>query len=126
MYERNRAGTQYVANPITFKDHTHEYLPSSSSEGSRPSATALSSSRRGNPNGSSRVRDVDLPSADLLRVHAALTGVLQLSGAITVFDTIFSSDALLAKWCVPGASGSALLRAMVAYEGGEVCADVEM
>ncbi|KAM5542143.1 hypothetical protein V8D89_004016 [Ganoderma adspersum] len=128
VYERNRAGTQYVVNPIAFKDHTHEYPSSSRSESPQTSAAPPSSStrRRGNSTGPPRAHDVDLPSADLLRVHAALAGVLQLSGAITAFDAIFSSLALFAKPCIPGASGSAFLRSVVAYEGRGVCADVEM
>ena len=95
---------QYVVNreSVTFEDHSHEYAADSK-------------------------RSIDLPDAELLRVHAALAGALQLSEVIVVFEAIvLECENLDAEECVPGASGSTFLRSVVAYEGPEVCAEVEM
>ena len=87
---------------VTFEDHSHEY--SSDSQ-----------------------RSIDLPDAELLCVHAAFAGALQLSAAIVVFEAVvLECEDLDAEECVPGASGSTFLRSVVAYEGPEVCAEVEM
>ena len=86
---------------VTFEDHSHEY--SSDSQ-----------------------RSIDLPDAELIRVHAALAGALQLSEVIVVFEAIvLECENLDAEECVPGGSGSTFLRSVVAYEGPEVCAEVE-
>ena len=87
---------------VTFEDHSHEY--SSDSQ-----------------------RSIDLPDAELLRVHAAIAGALQLSEVIVVFEAIvLECEGLDAEECIPGPSGSTFLRSVVAYEGPEVCAEVEM
>ncbi|PIL30770.1 hypothetical protein GSI_06938 [Ganoderma sinense ZZ0214-1] len=120
VYQRNWVGTQYVASPVTFKDLSSEY----SSKTLRAPTRPFNFLEDRNPTRPPCAHDLDLPSADLLRVHAALTGVLQLSGVITAFDAIRASLSF-AKSCIPGASGSAFLESVVAYEGREVCAEVE-
>ena len=88
---------------VIFEDHSHEYPSESGSQ-----------------------RSIDLPDAELLRVHAALAGALQLSEVIVVFEAIvLECENLDAEECVPGGSGSTFLRSVVAYEGPEVCAEVE-
>ncbi len=59
-------------------------------------------------------------------MHAALAGALQLSGAMKAFELIFCVCKALDETCLPGASGSTFLRSVVAYEGREVCAEVEL
>ncbi|KAI1783447.1 hypothetical protein LXA43DRAFT_1046745 [Ganoderma leucocontextum] len=70
---------------------------------------------------------VDLPDRGLLRLHAALTGVLWRSGAVAVFDRLFFRPRRLpgfSRW--PSPSGGAFWRSVVEYEGPETCLEVDL
>lgn len=85
--EDYKPGTNYldlfsVPTYITFKDHTvdsevvQQQTAPSGSEAQRP------------PKRPHEAVGVDLPDPELLRLHAALTGVLRMSGAAEVFQLI--------------------------------------
>ena len=75
---------------------------------------------------------VDLPDRKLLRMHAALTGVLHQSRADDVFGYLRLYVPWLYSGCdagrsiYPASTGSALGKSVVAYEGPEVCLEVEL
>ncbi|KAM5536904.1 hypothetical protein V8D89_009451 [Ganoderma adspersum] len=77
VHERNWLGVEYVASQdnVTFEDHSHQFTADSK-------------------------WSIDLPDAELLRVHAALAGVLQLSEVLTAFQAIvFECEGLDAEEC---------------------------
>ena len=96
-------GSRHVTSHVTFVDHSQ----------SHPEAQAGTS--------------VDLPDPALLRLHAALAGVLWRSGAPASFDRLFCRPAWLPgfpHW--PAPSGEAFWRSVVEYEGEETCLEVDL
>ena len=73
---------------------------------------------------------MDLPSRELLRGHAALTGVLQQSRAIDAFEVLHDDipsfyHGARRSVCTPS-TGSAFWESVVQYEGPEACREVEL
>ncbi|KAI0801456.1 hypothetical protein C8Q74DRAFT_1365055 [Fomes fomentarius] len=66
---------------------------------------------------------IDLPDGDLLKVHAALTGVLHRSAAIEAFTTLIDYDGYDTP---PPPTGSGFWKSVVEYDGLETCLDVEL
>ncbi len=70
---------------------------------------------------------VDLPDCALLRLHAALAGVLWRSGAVSAFDRLFSRPHWLpGHSCWPAPTGRAFWTSVVEYEGKETCLEVDL
>ena len=74
---------------------------------------------------------MDLPDRDLLRMHAALSGVLNGSGADDLFEPYLIFHLPWVYWdagrsVYPGPAGSGFWKSIVAYEGPEVCLEVEL
>ena len=70
---------------------------------------------------------MDLPDGALLRLHAALAGVMWRSGAAAAFDRLFARPPWLPgypRW--PAPSGEAFWRSVVEYEGEETCLEVDL
>ena len=68
----------------------------------------------------------ELPDPALIRVHAALAGVLHLSGAYTTFVRLFLELEDSGHSAYPSPGGSAFWRSVVEYEGPESCVEVEL
>ncbi|KAI1784192.1 hypothetical protein LXA43DRAFT_1125090 [Ganoderma leucocontextum] len=118
VHERYCAGGQPVASPVTFEDHSAKYRTPPAS------APATDESSGGGPPRAECSVDVNLPSADLLRVHAALAGACHLSGAAVLFDAIFYGMGELKGQRAPGASRGAFWEAVVVREGRDLCLPV--
>ena len=73
---------------------------------------------------------MDLPSRELLRGHAALTGVLQQSRAIDAFEVLHDDIPSVyhgaRRSVCPASMGSAFWESVVEYEGPEACREVEL
>ena len=74
------AGRQPVQQYVTFRDHSALVDP--------PKATASNKKRPRD------TLEVDLPNPELLRLHAALTRVMHLSGAAEIFPEPLSTGSL--------------------------------
>ncbi|KAI1783438.1 hypothetical protein LXA43DRAFT_1125117 [Ganoderma leucocontextum] len=105
------AGCQHVSDHITFVDH------SATSPLVQQAAAMLGHSM---PEGA-----VDLPSRDLLRLHATLAGVLRLSGAAGVFDGVRVPPSGSPP-ALPPPGGAAFWRSVVEYDGPAVCLEAEL
>ena len=67
---------------------------------------------------------VELPSAELLLAHAAIAGVVRMSGAFDLLkDVMFLCCTLYSP--APPSSGTAFWESVVGYEGGDVCSEVD-
>ena len=98
--DRMRVPARITLEDHSIEDDTAEAAPGPSTRSRKRPHSALG---------------IDLPDPELLRLHAALTGVLRLSGAAVVFDDI--------KWCrgpgsppVPSADGAAFFKHIVDVE----------
>ena len=74
---------------------------------------------------------MDLPDRDLLRIHAALAGILYRSGTDNLFEPylIFHLPWVYCgagRSVYPGSTGGGFWKSIVAYEGPEVCLEVEL
>ena len=67
---------------------------------------------------------VELPSAELLLAHAAITGVVRMSGACRLLkDVMFLCSSLYSP--APPSSGTGFWESVVGYEGEDVCMEVD-
>ena len=67
---------------------------------------------------------VELPSAELLLAHAAIAGVVHMSGAYRLLkDVIFLCSSLYSP--APPSSGTGFWESVVGYEGEDVCMEVD-
>ncbi|TBU36498.1 hypothetical protein BD309DRAFT_995582 [Dichomitus squalens] len=104
IYVPSDMGAQTKKTHTTFKDHSPEW-PMDNPEDS--SSRNLRSGKRTHDK-----LGVALPNPQLLRLHAALTGVLRLSGAAEIFDRIISSDGS-DEPAVPSADGTTFYKSIV-------------
>ncbi|TBU41109.1 hypothetical protein BD309DRAFT_298025 [Dichomitus squalens] len=125
-----KRGGEAIADTITFRDNSAKYPrtpPAADTPISQPtsgSAGTDDACARPLPQRAIVQAGVDLPSPTLLRAHAAITGVLELSGAGDVFFDLFR----LCFWSdspYPPTSGTPFWESVVAYEGQDICWEVD-
>ena len=92
-----------IPTHVVFKDHSEEISRGESASGSSKSGPY----------------PVSLPSRPLLRLHAALASVLQLSGAAEVFE-IVSSPPTASGLAVRSKSGVEFMEEVVEYDGKKI------
>ncbi|KAM5539552.1 hypothetical protein V8D89_006661 [Ganoderma adspersum] len=129
-----------VPPQIMFKNHTrhesdgHRTAPreppsSASNPGealqSPPSLPQPTHHERGGSEAATEA-EPELPDPALIRVHAALVGVLHLSGAYATFGRLFLPLEDRGHSAYPSTCGSAFWRSVVEYEGPESCVEVEL
>ncbi|KAH9830891.1 uncharacterized protein C8Q71DRAFT_716073 [Rhodofomes roseus] len=114
-----QAGARHISKHVTFHDHSGDFP--------RPIAVDTPGTRPSLPGHSGRSDTrVDLPNTPLLRLHAALTSVLRMSGAAEVFDIVLKARSQSNEPVAPYASGSTFWQSVVAYDGSEVCLEAEL
>ena len=122
---QNYAGVRHVTSHVTFVDHSQPSPPAPPSTTTTPSSTSQPQTPAPAPAGVAE--PVPLPDPALLRLHAALSGVLCLSGADTTFECLFARPHWLpgfSRW--PAARGAAFWASVVEYAGAETCVEVDL
>nr|VWP01235.1 NAD-dependent protein deacylase (EC (Regulatory protein SIR2 homolog) [Ganoderma boninense] len=123
---RNYAGSRHVTSCVSFVDHSQSLSPSQPPHPS-PSPSRFQSQARARAGRGIDTEPVDLPDPALLRLHAALAGVLCLSGADLAFDCLLARPPWLpgcSRW--PAPRGAAFWASVVEYEGEETCLEVDL
>ncbi|PIL26333.1 hypothetical protein GSI_12089 [Ganoderma sinense ZZ0214-1] len=134
----NYAGSRHVTSRVTFVDHTgtqshspsqpqSESPPPSSSQAPAPAPALAGEMPLAAGSTEADPEPVPLPDPALLRLHAALAGLLCLSGADRTFECLFARPPWLPgleRW--PAPRGAAFWASVVEYEGEETCLEIDL
>ncbi len=110
MYDRFRSSKPPIY--ITITDHTADDAPNDAPTASAVPEPSEPSSTQRPPKRPHEAVGVELPDPELLRLHAALTGVLRMSGAAGVFKLIMERQNP-GNPPVPSADGEAFMKEII-------------
>ncbi|KAH9921012.1 uncharacterized protein B0H18DRAFT_880561, partial [Fomitopsis serialis] len=121
VHHPNHAGASHVDRHVTFEDRNTEFTSSDDNASVPNSGTTPQPLQP-----SQKPPGVEPPNPRLLRLHAALTSVLHLSGAASVFGALYRTRSAASDSVLPDTNGPAFWTSVVSYDGPEVTLQADM